>query len=618
MKRKFWFSFLIACIFVYILGTECAYAATQQVTYGDLTYTVLYDNTLAVTGCDSSVTSITVPSSCYGRAVTAIQDGAFSKCENLTDITLPDGIVLIGYYAFNGCSSLTNITIPNSVTRIGERAFYHCTSLENIIIPNSVLSIGKEAFYGCSSLTSVAIGKMVTTIEEGAFGYCSSLTSIVVPNSVTSIGDGAFDWCTSLNSLTIGTGVTSIGNSAFSGCFYLEKIDWKAKCVGDFNGSYKEKKLAFNYAGQKGEGIEVVFADSVERIPAYLFYTYSNTSVNLSIPKISSVRIGTNVVSIGERAFYNCRPKNITVSKSVQSIEGYAFYGYTSSSDINAYYDGTDDEWNAISIANGNDAFKNARRKPICYITMVPPDGNSTSSTCQPGEKINVSEIEKKYMRRVTLYTDTAMTQEFNAAEPVSNSLTLYIKLGEEITGVTVSGTAVSWNNSDDALYYLYPTTMSDADIRAQWKTSGTVIGYSHIGTKGGMTQNADGKRYDQAFNFSEIPEGTYKLVIFKPGKYVPKIVEITVSTSDYSCGEQKLWLYGDVNYNGIADDSDATQIIRYAALKTSVFNNGDEATKADRLLAADVNSSGVVDDSDATQIARYAVLKASVFNTIP
>lgn len=186
--------------------------------------------------------------------------------------------------------------------------------------------------------------------------------------------------------------------------------------------------------------------------------------------------------------------------------------------------------------------------------------------------------------------------------------------------GVTVSGTAVSWNATNDALYYLYPSTMEDAAIRAQWKTGGTVTGYTYTGTGGAITATTvDGKSMKaQPFSFGTIPTGSYKLVIFKPGKYVPKIVPITVGTTDYDCGQLKLWLYGDVNYNGVVDDSDATQVFRYASLKASVFNTGDETTKVERLLAADVNSNNIVDDSDATQIVRYAALKTSIFNTIP
>lgn len=617
MKHKRLIAAFLSCICVCIFGTISASAATSTVTYGDFTYTVLYNNCLAVTGCSSSEASITIPSNVYGRDVIAIQDGAFYDHSSLTSVVIPDSITLIGHTAFAGCSSLTNIEIPSSVTKIGYRAFYGCKGLTDITIPDSVTSIGQEAFYSCSSLGSVVFGNKLETIEDGAFGYCG-LRSITIPDTVTSIGKNAFDWNTHLTNITIGTNVTSIGNSAFSGCFYLEKINWKAKCVADFNASYKKKNLAFDCAGQKGNGIEVIFDDNVERIPAYLFDTYSQSSVNLDIPKISSVTIGANVLSIGEHAFYNCRPKNIMMSKSVQNIEDYAFYGYVTSPGV--YYDGTEAEWSAINIESGNDALKNASWKSVCYINLVDSDA-TTSVICTPGEKLNISEIEKKYMHRVTLYTDSAMTEEFDPATPVSSSLTLYVKLGEEITGVTVSGTAASWNNTDNAVFLLYDSSISDADIKADMKLASPEKALAYAAVKGGITQDPDGKRYDQTFSFNTVSEGTYKLAIFKSGKYVPKIVEITVGSSDYDCGEQKLWLYGDVNYDGAVNKlGDILNLNRYCAGVSSVFDTGDAQTQKDRFDAANVTAITGTDTvinktGDILNISRYIAGYSSVLD---
>ena len=84
-----------------------------------------------------------------------IGGGAFSGCDSLASITIPDGVTAIGYYAFRWCNSLESIIIPDSVTYIGMDAFYYCDSLTSITIPDSVTYIGAEAFGGCYSLERV-------------------------------------------------------------------------------------------------------------------------------------------------------------------------------------------------------------------------------------------------------------------------------------------------------------------------------------------------------------------------------------------------------------------------------------------------------------------------------
>ena len=185
--------------------------------------------------------------------------------------------------------------------------------------------------------------------------------------------------------------------------------------------------------------------------------------------------------------------------------------------------------------------------------------------------------------------------------------------------GVTVSGTAVSWNATDDAQYYLYPSTMTDADIRAQWKKGFTVSGYytEYTVTKEAISSTTvDGKTMKaQAFSFDTVAAGDYKLVIFKPEKYVPKIVPITVESTALDLGQLKLWLYGDVNYDGQVLANDATQIIRKGNGVGSIFDTGDALTKIDRVTAADLNEDGVIKTNDAAQITRFANGLGSTFN---
>ena len=185
------------------------------------------------------------------------------------------------------------------------------------------------------------------------------------------------------------------------------------------------------------------------------------------------------------------------------------------------------------------------------------------------------------------------------------------------LTGTaTITGTAVSWNDTDNAVFLLYGSSTSDTDIKADMKLASPEKALAYTAAKGGVAQNADGKRYDQTFSFSTVPAGTYKLAIFKPGKYVPKIITVIVGSSDAALGEVKLWLYGDVNYDGVVNANDAMQIQRHLNYQASIFGTSDSATEADRLAAGNVVGD-TLDVGDVMQILRYANYQTSVFNTL-
>jgi len=98
------------------------------------------------------------------KSTISIKDSAFSWCESLKSIVIPDSVKSIGSWAFSDCSSLTSIVIPDSVISIGECAFFNCSSLTSIVIPDSVKSIGDSVFRWCPSLKRVVFkGK---TFEE--------------------------------------------------------------------------------------------------------------------------------------------------------------------------------------------------------------------------------------------------------------------------------------------------------------------------------------------------------------------------------------------------------------------------------------------------------------------
>jgi len=80
----------------------------------------------AVTKYSGNGGDVVVPEMYNGSPVTSIGVKAFSECDDLTSISIPDSVTTIGNNAFSGCTGLTSIIIPESVTSIGKYAFNNC------------------------------------------------------------------------------------------------------------------------------------------------------------------------------------------------------------------------------------------------------------------------------------------------------------------------------------------------------------------------------------------------------------------------------------------------------------------------------------------------------------
>ncbi len=89
-------------------------------------------------------------------------NGATKECgwsQKITDIEIPDSVILIENYAFQMCRSLTKIKIPGSVKKIGyswgwqnvnAQVFNGCSNLEEVILEEGIEEIAGRAFDACS------------------------------------------------------------------------------------------------------------------------------------------------------------------------------------------------------------------------------------------------------------------------------------------------------------------------------------------------------------------------------------------------------------------------------------------------------------------------------------
>lgn len=99
-----------------------------------------------------------------------------------TNYSLPDGVQKIQSRSFDGGNSnLRNLTIPEGVIEIGFWAFANLWNLESIDIPSSIIIISDGAFIGQhNNLQSIKIRKNIpVTISSDAFGDVNKSTCVL-------------------------------------------------------------------------------------------------------------------------------------------------------------------------------------------------------------------------------------------------------------------------------------------------------------------------------------------------------------------------------------------------------------------------------------------------------
>ena len=249
------------------------------------------DGTLALSGYEGkdSPTTLTLPSSVNGRAVTVIKSFAFDRAK----------------------SSLKTVKIPGSIKRIESYAFSNLKALETVAFTSSGLeSIGNEAFYNCTSLKSIGLPGSLTTIEECAFENCSSLKSLTIPNKVTKLGSYTFKNCTSLASISFPSGLKEFGIRSFDDTPWLvaQRKVYSSKLVIVNN-------ILIDAAASTVTSITL--PKSLEGIADCAYN--SNT-------KVKSVVIPEGCKSIGLAAFTFCENlESVTIPSTVTYIGGNAF-----------------------------------------------------------------------------------------------------------------------------------------------------------------------------------------------------------------------------------------------------------------------------------------------------
>ena len=337
---------------------------------GDFVYSVV-DGEAVIIDYTGAGGDVGIPDTLGGYPVITIGEGAFNVNDDITSVVIPDSVVTIEADAFCWTDNLTSVTLGNSVVSIGERAFER-SGITSITLPDTVTEIGAEAFYLCRQLASVHISSGVRVIPKRAFWECTALKSIEIPNTVTEIARGAF-MDTGLTSIHIPAGVTMIGVRA------LRSYSMQAITVDADNPIYKDvdgvlfskdgKTLVRFPTGRSGsyavpDGVVVIGEEAFERARNLSAVTLSDSVTTLNncafnmcyaLPSMDL----NNVVTIGEKAFYQCRElfTSVIMGKSVETIGDFAF---SQTNLVNVWYRGSESDAAAVVIGGFNPELEKA------------------------------------------------------------------------------------------------------------------------------------------------------------------------------------------------------------------------------------------------------------------
>lgn len=192
------------------------------------------------------------------RTLEYVEDGAFSSCYRLYEISNPSGVDLWCEYTIaitpsfeyraqtvekDGCKfanmggqwylvnypdggEVTIEAIPGVVDAyiVAPYLFYGNNEINKVVFKSGAEAIGNSALAECQGLTEVNFADTVTSIDSDALAFCYSLKKVVMPTSLVRIGDGAFRYCNSMNGIKLYGNVKSIGENAFLGCTNLYDV----------------------------------------------------------------------------------------------------------------------------------------------------------------------------------------------------------------------------------------------------------------------------------------------------------------------------------------------------------------------------------------------------------
>lgn len=381
-----------------------------------------------------------------------IAESALSSCKSLTSITIPSSVIGIGRYAFPSSVVLTDIQVESGNTAyLSENGILYNADQtvllcypggkkdRTLTIPANVRSFGYDAFDNNSYLDTIKWNAVnFTDFSYNIFPDWPYVSTLVIGEGVEHIPAYLCnEFSSSLRSLTIPSTVTSVGQDAFAGCgnltvyknysqlrlpdFLITNSPNLKELVSPITGFYffsledlssitGLKSLIVHSAGEYYNRIYdciLSFANlqqntltcfDIESISTY-YDTFIPDKCFLDFTLLETAKVPNNLVSIGYRAFENCRVlQEFTIPASVNEIGESAFENcrmlqeITIPASVNEIYDSAFENCRSLSAVHFGGSTEEQADDPAASQCALQRIGNWAFYNCHQLQELNIPE----------------------------------------------------------------------------------------------------------------------------------------------------------------------------------------------------------------------------------